>query len=59
MDEAEYCDRVALMYNARLIALDTPDALKRSVSTGDDHEPTMEDAFIEIIQRVDDGQVAA
>jgi ABC-2 type transport system ATP-binding protein len=59
MDEAEYCDRVALMYNARLIALDTPDALKRSVSTGDDHEPTMEDAFIEIIQRVDNGQVAA
>ncbi len=59
MDEAEYCDRVALMYNARLVALDTPDALKRSVSAGDDHEPTMQDAFIEIIQRVDDGQIAA
>lgn len=44
MDEAEY-DRVALMYRAKLIALDTPDAgapwLVRS-----DHEPTMEDAFI-------------
>ena len=28
MDEAEYCDRVAMLYRARLIALDTPDALK-------------------------------
>ncbi len=59
MDEAEYCDRVALMYNARLIALDTPDALKRSIATNDEHEPTMEDAFIEIVHRVDDGEVAA
>ena len=24
MDEAEYCDRVALMYRAKVIALDTP-----------------------------------
>lgn len=59
MDEAEYCDRVALMYNARLIALDAPDALKRSIATHDDHEPTMEDAFIEIIRRVDADRAAA
>src|SRR3546814_1566132 len=25
MDEAEYCDRVAMLYRARLIALDTPE----------------------------------
>lgn len=56
MDEAEYCDRVALMYDARLIALDTPDALKRSIANDDDHEPTMEEAFIEIIRRVDQNQ---
>ncbi len=53
MDEAEYCDRVALMYRAKLIALDTPDALKRQVARHDDHEPTMEDAFIGLIERVD------
>src|SRR3546814_5871850 len=29
MDEAEYCDRLAMLSRARLIALDTPDALKR------------------------------
>ncbi|MGD8809795.1 MAG: ATP-binding cassette domain-containing protein, partial [Gammaproteobacteria bacterium] len=28
MDEAEYCDRVALMYRAKVIAIDSPDALK-------------------------------
>ncbi len=53
MDEAEYCDRVALMYQARLIALDTPDALKAAVTTADGHEPTMEDAFIRLIERAD------
>ena len=58
MDEAEYCDRVALMYRAQLIALDTPDALKRSVARHDDHEPTMEDAFIGLIERVDAEEAA-
>jgi ABC-2 type transport system ATP-binding protein len=31
MDEAEYCDRIAIMDNGRIIALDTPEALKASV----------------------------
>ena len=56
MDEAEYCDRVALMYRAKLIALDTPDALKQQVVRHDGHEPTMEDAFIGLIERVDAGE---
>jgi ABC-2 type transport system ATP-binding protein len=30
MDEAERCDRVALMDHGRIVALDTPDALQRS-----------------------------
>lgn len=29
MDEAEYCNRIGLIYRGRLIALDSPDALKR------------------------------
>ncbi|HSB68035.1 MAG TPA: ABC transporter ATP-binding protein, partial [Candidatus Methylomirabilis sp.] len=29
MDEAEYCDRLALIYQGRIIALGTPDKLKR------------------------------
>jgi ABC-2 type transport system ATP-binding protein len=31
MDEAEHCDRIAIMDQGKLIALDTPEALKQSV----------------------------
>ncbi|MDT4891464.1 MAG: type transport system ATP-binding protein [Pseudonocardiales bacterium] len=34
MDEAEYCDRIAIMDSGRIIAIDTPEDLKASV--GDD-----------------------
>jgi len=53
MDEAEYCDRVALMSQARVIALDTPDALKRMAATAAAPEPTMEQAFIHLVEAVD------
>jgi ABC-2 type transport system ATP-binding protein len=33
MDEAEFCDRIAIMDHGRIIALDTPEALKASVGT--------------------------
>lgn len=59
MDEAEYCDRVALMYRSRLIALDTPDRLKESVRGESDREPTMEDAFIRLIKKADADKPAA
>ena len=53
MDEAEYCDRVAMMYRARLIALDTPDALKRISRSDAQPDPTMEDAFIHLVESAD------
>ena len=56
MDEAEYCDRVALMYQARVIALDTPDALKRNAAVAGCESPSMEQAFIHLIEAVDAGQ---
>jgi len=31
MDEAEYCDRIAIMDQGQIVALDTPEALKESV----------------------------
>lgn len=49
MDEAEYCDRVALVNRAKLIALDSPDALKARVVRPDRPEPSMEDAFVELV----------
>jgi ABC-2 type transport system ATP-binding protein len=33
MDEAEYCDRIAIIDSGRIVALDTPQALKASVGT--------------------------
>ena len=60
MDEAEYCDRVALVNRAQLIALDTPDGLKARVQRPDLPEPTMEDAFIELVlARQEDEEAAA
>jgi ABC-2 type transport system ATP-binding protein len=49
MDEAEYCDRIALIYKAKVIALDTPHNLISQVSA----DATMEDAFVELIKRDD------
>ena len=37
MDEAEFCDRIAIMDHGQIIALDTPEALKASV--GEDRGP--------------------
>jgi ABC-2 type transport system ATP-binding protein len=35
MDEAEYCERVGIMRDGRLLAIDTPSNLKRQVIPGD------------------------
>lgn len=53
MDEAEYCDRVALMYRAKLVALATPDEIKAGAVSEQTPEPTMEDAFIATIESID------
>ena len=50
MDEAEYCDRVAMIDRARLIAVAPPDALKARAATPESPAPTMEDAFIAMVQ---------
>ena len=51
MDEAEYCDRIALVYRGRTIASGPPDALKASVRTEACPDPTLEEAFIALIER--------
>ena len=53
MDEAEYCDRIALVYRGRMIASGPPDALKASVRTEACPDPTLEEAFIALIERQD------
>jgi ABC-2 type transport system ATP-binding protein len=51
MEEAEYCDRISLIYRGRSIALGSPDELKASVVGKDKPDPTMEDAFIALVER--------
>jgi ABC-2 type transport system ATP-binding protein len=53
MDEAEYCDRISLIYHGRSIALGSPDELKASAADAGNPDPTMGDAFIALVQRSD------
>lgn len=53
MDEAEYCDRIGLIYRSKLITIGTPEELKAKVATPQNPEPTLEDAFIAIVQQYD------
>ena len=46
MDEAEYCDRIALIYQGRAIRIGPPTTLKQK-------RETMEDAFIRLVQEYD------
>lgn len=59
MDEAEYCDRISLIYRGRSIALGSPDDLKKQVASAACPDPTMEDAFVALVQGSEDKQVAA
>ncbi|KID06041.2 multidrug ABC transporter ATP-binding protein [Hafnia alvei] len=58
MDEAEYCDRIGLVYRGKIIAAGSPDQLKHSVANHDNPNPTMEQAFIELVQGYDKEQTA-
>jgi ABC-2 type transport system ATP-binding protein len=43
MDEAEYCDRISIMSEGRIVALDTPENLKKQFNAD-----TVEEVFIKI-----------
>ena len=49
MDEAEYCDKIMLIYGGKAIANGTPDELKMMIGT----DASMEDTFISIIKSYD------
>jgi ABC-2 type transport system ATP-binding protein len=50
MEEAEYCDRIGLIDAGRLIATGTPEELKACTRRPDLPDPTMEDAFIALLE---------
>jgi ABC-2 type transport system ATP-binding protein len=46
MDEAEYCNRVSIMVDGRIEALDTPNALKQQYDS-----PGMDDVFLKLARK--------
>jgi ABC-2 type transport system ATP-binding protein len=52
MDEAEYCDRLAMIYRGELVAVGTPEELKRERMV-DGRLPSLEDVFIGLIEERD------
>jgi ABC-2 type transport system ATP-binding protein len=55
MDEAEYCDRIGIIYHGEKVAEGTPEELKNSIRTDENTDPTLEDAFIALIKSYDSG----
>jgi ABC-2 type transport system ATP-binding protein len=51
MDEAEYCDRIALIYRGQAIATGSPDDLKARTASALHPDPTLEDAFIGLVEQ--------
>jgi ABC-2 type transport system ATP-binding protein len=48
MDEAEYCHRISIMHKGKIVALDTPENLKKAANA-----PTIQSLFIDIIRETD------
>jgi ABC-2 type transport system ATP-binding protein len=50
MEEAEYCDRIAIMDAGQVLAEGTPAEVRRRARPAPGRAPTMEDAFIAIVE---------
>jgi ABC-2 type transport system ATP-binding protein len=50
MEEAEYCDRLVIMAQGRVLAAGEPETIKAAARTPTLPDPTMEDAFITVIK---------
>lgn len=51
MEEAEYCDRILIQDSGIMLALGTPEAIRAKAEHKPGIEPTMEDAFIDIVAK--------
>lgn len=56
MEEAEYCDRVAIMDAGRILAQGTPAEIRGRAPSEPGREPTMEDAFIAVVEQAREGE---
>lgn len=51
MEEANYCDRLVIMADGEVLAAGTPLAMKTRARTAENPDPSMEDAFIQLIEQ--------
>jgi ABC-2 type transport system ATP-binding protein len=51
MEEAEYCDRVAIMDAGRILAQGTPGEVRQLAKAPEGREATMEDAFLTVVEQ--------
>lgn len=51
MQEAEYCDRIAIMDGGRVLAQGSPAQIRGLALPSGGREPSMEDAFIAVVER--------
>jgi len=51
MDEANYCDRLVIMANGEVLAQGTPQQMKKTAQRDLETLPTMEEAFIYLIEK--------
>ena len=56
MEEAEYCDRVVIQDAGRLLAQGTPAEVRSRAKAEAGRAPTMEDAFIAIVEEAREGR---
>ena len=50
LEEAEYCDRMVVMVDGEILAAGTPAAIRARARVVENIEPTIEDAFISIVE---------
>jgi ABC-2 type transport system ATP-binding protein len=58
MEEAEYCDRLAIMAAGRILATGEPAAIKGMARGAQNREPSMEDAFVRLVERASAAEAA-
>ncbi len=56
MEEADYCDHLVIMAEGTVLAAGTPHEIRAMARTLDHPEPSMEDAFITLIQQQEGGK---
>jgi ABC-2 type transport system ATP-binding protein len=50
LEEAEYCDQMVIMVDGQILATGTPADVRDRARPSEDREPTIEDAFIAIVE---------